>query len=573
MKKTLAIALVVALALALMPAAALADGLSEVSTEEELLNARDAATDGDIIKLAADIQLNSGKLVLSGKTLTLDLNGHMLSTPDVTGNDTSKYVSAYPVLEITGGSITIKGAGTVQSGKTINSGSNDLMASSTICVSGAASLTVQDGAVVSGGDAINTGAAGHAVWFCSSGTLTVNNAKLMGGNNIKDSSVAKGNYAYDGKAGNAIYFFQRAATANITGSTIKGGDGLIRGYDTAYMDGGVNQAAGGAAIDSLNSTFTCNISGSNVKGGNSDIYNAGSAINVGAGKFTIENSTVEGGHSLTPHPDESYGIGGSAIVMNNASGDVSIIASDITGGDGGNSWIGCGIEYKNTSASLSIEDSVISGGGATGTGQGFGNALYCGSGAAANFSNVNLQDTLLQLGADPSKVYGESAAYKVGGGLEEMLDVINDEDIVFGPSGIILLGDLPAQSQATKVSANADIAYMIVITPSVDFGTIDRSMSTQTKDFVVAVEDALIEDGASISVENTTTDMTMKDKDGAGSKSLAFTLASGLFTFAQADLADGVESITSSVSCTPSQLQAAGSYKGYMTFEVDYVTP
>jgi hypothetical protein len=67
----------------------------------------------------------------------------------------------------------------------------------------------------------------------------------------------------------------------------------------------------------------------------------------------------------------------------------------------------------------------------------------------------------------------------------------------------------------------------------------------------------------------------MKDKDGTGSESLAFALAqpSGLFTFAQADLADGVESITSSVSCNPSELDAAGSYKGYMTFEVDYVTP
>lgn len=124
----------------------------------------------------------------------------------------------------------------------------------------------------------------------------------------------------------------------------------------------------------------------------------------------------------------------------------------------------------------------------------------------------------------------------------------------------------------SEVAANADIAYMIVITPSVDFGTIDRSMVTQIKDFVVAVEDALIEDGASISVENTTTDMNMKDKDGAGSELLAFTLAQpgGLFTFVQADLTNGEQSITSSVSCEPSELDAAGSYKGYMTFEVSY---
>jgi hypothetical protein len=157
---------------------------------------------------------------------------------------------------------------------------------------------------------------------------------------------------------------------------------------------------------------------------------------------------------------------------------------------------------------------------------------------------------------------------------------LNSDDVYWGGS---ITGfestDLNKQNDSpsphfvnTEVTADADVTYMIVITPNVDFGTISRDMSTQTKDFVVAVEDALIEAGASISVENTTTDMTMKDKDGAGSKSLAFTLAqpSGLFTFAQANLADGVESITSSVSCEPSQLQAAGSYKGYMTFEVSY---
>ena len=100
-------------------------------------------------------------------------------------------------------------------------------------------------------------------------------------------------------------------------------------------------------------------------------------------------------------------------------------------------------------------------------------------------------------------------------------------------------------------------------------------MGTQTEDFVVAVEDALIEDGASITVENKTTDMFMKDKDGTGSETLDFDLTQtgGLFTFLEVDLADGEESIESSVTCEPSELDAAGSYKGYMTFEVSYVEP
>ena len=132
--------------------------------------------------------------------------------------------------------------------------------------------------------------------------------------------------------------------------------------------------------------------------------------------------------------------------------------------------------------------------------------------------------------------------------------------------------------QEADVTATADVSYMVVIPSSVDFGTIYKSMDAQSRQFIVAVEDALIEDGSSISVENTTAAMTMKDKDGAGSEELAFTLAqdeapdNGVFMFAQTDLIDGTESIGSSVGCIPANLTAAGSYKGYMMFEVSYNT-
>ena len=136
----------------------------------------------------------------------------------------------------------------------------------------------------------------------------------------------------------------------------------------------------------------------------------------------------------------------------------------------------------------------------------------------------------------------------------------------------------------SDVTANADVTYMVVIPSSVDFGTIYKSMDTQSEPFAVAVEDALIDHGASITVENTTENMTMKDKDGTGDNELAFTLAqdaapdNGVFTFTQEMLAEVVEGVkefgeaffASSVSCEPENLTAAGSYKGYMTFEVSY---
>lgn len=123
---------------------------------------------------------------------------------------------------------------------------------------------------------------------------------------------------------------------------------------------------------------------------------------------------------------------------------------------------------------------------------------------------------------------------------------------------------------ASVVTADADVAYTVVITPSIDFGKLTRSMATQSRDFVVAVVDALIEHGKSVVVTNSTADMNMKDQDGAGSKTLPFLLTQGTFAFPQAELADGEASVGTEVTCEPSALQAAGSYRGFMTFEVSY---
>lgn len=568
MKKIYAIVLAIAVVLVFIPVVVLADGWTEVGDEQSL---KDSIAVGENIKLTADIELEDS-LEISGKTLTIDLNGYRLSTKDAAGT-IDPYAAAAPVLRISGsGHITIKGGGTVQSGATINSNRGAMEAHSTIWISDTAALTVEDGAEIKGGDAVNSKKAGHAIWYWSSGNLVLNSVMVMGGDNIKDFNEETGSCDSDGTAGDALNFFNSAAAVTITGSDIRGGDGLNRGYPETRVGDGINQAAGGMAISSLNSTYTCQITDSHIRGGNSDIYNAGTAIDAGKGKFVIEDSTIEGGDSFAT-AGEGYGIGGTAINIGDANGDVSITSSAVTGGSGGDSWIGCGIEYKKPGATLSIANSIISGGGVTGAGAGFGNALYFGVAPAA-FTNVSLHNTLFKLGADPDDVESACAMYLLGGGLEQLLDGITGGDYVFGPEGSLLLGSPPDHSQTT-IKAKADVTFMVVITPSVDFGTIDRGMALQSRDFVVAVEDALIEAGSAIKVENVTTDMKMRDRDGAGNKTLAFTLAQtdGVFNFPQSGLTNGGASIDSSVSCLPSELEAAGSYKGYMTFEVSYIGP
>jgi hypothetical protein len=68
--------------------------------------------------------------------------------------------------------------------------------------------------------------------------------------------------------------------------------------------------------------------------------------------------------------------------------------------------------------------------------------------------------------------------------------------------------------------------------------------------------------------------MNMYDKNGLGSQALAFALAQpeGLFTFDKNNLsAAGAKDIKSAISCNTNDLKFAGTYRGYMTFAINYV--
>jgi hypothetical protein len=465
MKKIYAIALAAAMILALLPATAFAAGTT-VTTAAELTSALDT---GGEFELGADI--DAGDLVQgsfftvnSGKTVTLDLNGHTLEGTRIDG--------------------------------TISSGNRN-----TSVITNKGTLTIKDSA---GGGKIVIDATNEDSWnsataaVSNSGTLTVESGTLQ---NLGGTSMA---YALDNLSnGSSIY-----AYLTVNGGTIRSEN---------YI--GLRLFANSTAADFCTAT----INGGTIYG-----YKRGIWIQQ-------PSSGVNGEAVLT--------ISGGKIEAQTQ----SAIMADLLGTDGIDIAISGGelVNHSDTHATLTMM---------------LGTNPSAGGGYA-----VITGGTLLNTG---------SAGNLVAEGAESVIAVYKGTFNVVVPSEFIVTGVDPDDiviGGNSEVTADADITYMIVITPSVDFGTISRDMSTQTKDFVVAVVDALIEDGATISVKNTTADMTMKDKDGSGSESLAFALARGLFTFTQADLADGEASITSSVSCEPSQLQAAGSYKGYMTFKVSYV--
>ncbi len=138
---------------------------------------------------------------------------------------------------------------------------------------------------------------------------------------------------------------------------------------------------------------------------------------------------------------------------------------------------------------------------------------------------------------------------------------------------LTLIPSMAFAADQSEVQADADVTFTIIITPTVDFGTINKTMGTQSRPFSVKVENAFIQDDDSITVRNVTGDMNMYDNSGAGSNKLGFALSQpdGLFTFTDADLADGAETIGSNVTCNPSEMQYAGEYRGHMTFEISYV--
>lgn len=89
------------------------------STDAELINAFSTAASGDTIKLTANIENHKGNssslMVTGGKSLTLDLNGHNLSTeptmlPDSKGKLT---IPENKSIIIDNGSLTITGTGTI----------------------------------------------------------------------------------------------------------------------------------------------------------------------------------------------------------------------------------------------------------------------------------------------------------------------------------------------------------------------------------------------------------------------------------------------------------------------------
>lgn len=260
---------------------------------------------------------------------------------------------------------------------------------SVIDVKGSAVLNL-DGMTVDGGNALNVRSSIHAVVYESVGGLHITGSEILGGTlkhdencgSIGTNSAAHAVYAY-GSSGGSI---------SIENSTLKGGNGKTDATYTGYVSqlfvGGnvALQLGGNAAVEIKNTT---------IHGGDSDWYNAADAINVSNtfdGTLSISGSSkISGGNALNG-TGQNWGYGGQGIYTHQTTGctQIDIRDSEITGGDGGGSWDGSGIEL-NKNVSTNIENSTI----ASGQGAAGGNAGSISINSRVSEVDVTLKDVTL----------------------------------------------------------------------------------------------------------------------------------------------------------------------------------
>lgn len=227
-KRFLPVLLVMFIIAAMIPTFALADS-SEMSGTEFL-----ALEKNGVINMTGNVTLTSSAVIRGD--LIIRLNGYSLSRD--TSNSNSLGVL---LLDISSGSVTIVGPGTITGGEYRRIRS--FMPKGVVAVAGSASLTIKDGAVISGGkiESNSTNGDFNTVNFSGSGTLTIENSTVTGldyGNRdageavyvsgeakvvVTDSTLTGGS-STSNSAGNALELRTSGEAAIITNSTLTGGD-------------------------------------------------------------------------------------------------------------------------------------------------------------------------------------------------------------------------------------------------------------------------------------------------------------------------------------------------------------
>ena len=270
--------LALVLALGLCSVSWAADGEATVSSKEELeqaLNGSSVTT----IKLGADI--TASITIASGKTITLDLNGHKLTNTD--GQHTI----------VNNGTLTITGTGTVDNVSHARAALFNNEGATAVLNGGSFTRSQENGKTKedSGNNSFYT--------IQNLGTMTINAGVSVTQNGCFSSMVANGYYNGTGKT--------NTPTMIINGGTFSGGLNTVKNDDCGVMtiNGGEFKNFAQACVQNHNKlTITNgNFDGSELKAiadsTVSVIYNCGCGADNDKGMLSISGGTFSGGKEGT----------------------------------------------------------------------------------------------------------------------------------------------------------------------------------------------------------------------------------------------------------------------------------
>ena len=404
-KRFLPVLLVMFIIAAMIPTFALADS-SEKSGKEFL-----ALEKNGVINMTGNVTLTSSAVIRGD--LIIQLNGYTLSRD--TSNSNSLGVL---LLDISSGSVTIVGPGTITGGE-YRKIRYFMMPKGVVAVAGSASLTIKDGAVISGGkiESNSTNRDFNTINFSGSGTLTIENSTVTGldygdreaGTAVYVSGEAKvvvtdstltGGSSTSNAAGNALELRTSGEVAEITNSTLTGGASSQSrsGGDGLYISSDVSAVVNGGALT----------------GGQGN--SGGKGVNV-SGNVTLTGVTVTGGASTNSTP----GVG---VYCNSPAKNVIITGCTVTGGSPAEGTTtnsaGRGMVIYGP-VTLTVESSTIQGGNNNRTsGDPIGGNAILFYDENSKGANITLTDTTLGVGNEPAgdaAITGNSNAPAGSGGL------------------------------------------------------------------------------------------------------------------------------------------------------------
>ena len=344
----------------------------EIGSWDALKTAMTSQDTNLTLTLTSNIDSDAPLTIPAGKTVTLDLAGHNLnrglseSNPEVNGH----------VIEVTGGTLTLKDSSTGGAGQITGGSSKDNDAESVY--RGAGGVLVSSGTFnMEGGTIIgntftktgtgNYGAGGvlvcNGTFHMSGGSIADNTNTGSHGGGVfvntgtsfsmsGDSSITR-NHADDGEGGGVFSSgtFTMSSNATISGNSAKRGGGVCS-YSTFTMNDGT--ISGNTATENgggINASGTFSMTGGNITGNHAD-NGEGGGVYVGAPSATMTGVTISGNIAKN-------GAGMSVHVTCNMTN--CNISDNTATGDGGGVW-------SNSSLTLSSntiqKNKAYNGGGA-----------------------------------------------------------------------------------------------------------------------------------------------------------------------------------------------------------------